>query len=259
MFREAFDQISNIFKWRMIIAVVLLLFLSCNIYIYGQGLTENISFWDLILLQTNNNNNICFAFLFIILFINGDFLINNNSKRFLKKTAKWEKAQYVLLACIFMSVVVILSFFIINVLVYIILAFSNYDFLSINIIYTYRPAYIYVIHSFLLITLRILSITLFIYILNTATNTYYFGSIVVMLLSFIDFNFYYITDINNATMLMPIDNTLVSYDSLGLLNPIRNNFFISYIYWIFIISILYYFITFLLKKQLKNGGSSSEL
>lgn len=221
--------------YRWIISSILFFLLSLNRLQFGESIIPSLSFWDLLFLQTADSNVLCFALLFILVFLAGD----------LSKKLKAEKPGLILLSISAVTLLAMGAFVLSNLCAYLFFA-SNIDFSQTVFFATTRAVFPCLV-SISLLFLRCITTFLAMYLIDLISNNP-MGAIAIVFLSVIDYNFYYITNLN-LLYITPLEHTLLLYDTLFATPTNRPSIIISLCYWAILITAISVGIAITKKKK----------
>ncbi|MDD6044852.1 MAG: hypothetical protein PUC76_04300 [Clostridia bacterium] len=221
--------------YRWIISSIFFFLLSLNRLQFGESIIPSLSFWDLLLLQTTDGNVLCFAILFILVFLAGD----------LSKTLKAVKPGFILLSISTVALLTIGTFVLSNLCAYLFFS-SSIDFSQTVFFTTTRAAFPCLV-SISLLFLRCLTTFLAIYLINLISYSP-MGAIAIIFLSIIDYNFYYITN-SNLLYITPLEHTMLIYDTLYVAPASRPSVVTSVCYWVILITAIWIGIVNAMKRK----------
>lgn len=242
MAKIIYNNIRSISPARMAVYIILIAFLSINSvnYINYGGLYE---YESLIYSQTNDVQYLCVYLLFVNLVVVGDFMMNNvlhNEKLKVRKIVFCKTISGMVLSAILTAI-----FFLLNLCIYLIMTNANKYGFILNV-----PLFI---HSVALYYLRLISIVLFVYCINSiAKSKIYAGVFSVIFIALFEIVCLDWLLITKPIFILPIEHSLVSYAFIYGID--RVEFISSYLYWAIIITVL----SFIVYKKTSISESKCE-
>ena len=235
-------------KWRYVLSTILLFCLSCNMFHYCQFQLESVSLTDLILFQTDDKNTICFSLLFVFILYCWD-LENKNSFLNTEKSFAYSVLKKSLVnSCIFVG-----FFLLTNIFAYIVLANGEYSYFETSVLsWSYNPL-ICLSESMVLIFFRFSAVAMITCMFNCFFKQSW-GGVIIIFLTFFDYNFYYYSQIDFPLYITPVEHTLITFDTMSFSNNIKFNNLISVGYWIIILIIVYVLLDLITKQKARRSN-----
>ena len=243
--KEKTGYISKI----IICIVIFLIFIGIsNDMAVGKG--RFLNFYELVLSELSETYSLLFGMSFVIL------LLSASNERSANQLTPKPASTYLKQAGISAALMIILLLF--TSLVYSLVSRGFEGVLENRWSYnsgfsmTGRSPIVCLLIAVILFGLRCTFLFYFISFIHVLTRKPYWGFWVVLLICFIDFRFYKQTHIPYSLNILPVEHTRILYTSAFIVpmgTLVRVSYFISFLYWIILILIIYEIFEFIHKKR----------
>lgn len=239
-------------KHIIFIVFIVLMALSAETIVYNRALGINANFFETVLTQTNEEHMILFPLMYIFLLLNTDDssgVKTENYSAVILKDALYK-------ACIFITL------FLLANLVYCILVIDiKHIFINVwssphKFFYTKFNPLVATSVSLYLFIMRLSFLAYLISFINILTKKSHFGFVGAFIISYIDFKLYDVLFIEYPLGILPIEHTRILYTEAVMPDfyyvATRIPLYVSILYWIGLIAIIYLGFFLLSKKRSKK-------
>ena len=238
-------------KWLALFACLVIMALPADAIDYIRTTNGvNPTFFETILLQTNDPQMVLFPLMYILL------LFTRDENMGIKK----ERTPFQLLQGAFLSTAIFIGFFVIANLLYCIIflnisnVFCNtWSFVS-EYIYIHMSPLVATSVSIILLFVRFSFILFLISFINTLTRTNHWGFWIAFLISYIDFILYDFLKIRTPLGILPIEHTRIIYTEAYIPDntATRIPYYTSLLYWIGLFAVVFLAFVLIYKKRRRN-------
>lgn len=240
-------------KYTVLIVFIVLMALSAETLYYNRASGIDATFFEIVLTQTNEAHMILFPLMYIFLLFNTD---NGGGIKTQNKSASINLIEAIYNAGTFIAL------FLIANLTYCIFA-SDYKLVFFNLwssphefFYTKLNPLVATSVSLFLLFMRLSFLSYLISFINIITQKSHFGFWGAFIISYIDFTLYDVLLIGYPLGILPIEHTRILYTEAVMPDfhnvATRIPFYISILYWIGLIAIIYLGFFYYHKKRSRN-------